>query len=76
MHIERVCHSETYYMDLGCNTRTKRERERESCINYIKRRNSVLIILDHTSKDIILTFFFFFLNVNNKKLVTSRFILR
>ena len=63
MHIERVCHSETYYMDLGCNTRTERERERErereNCINYIKRRNSVLIILDHTSKDIILTFFFF-----------------
>ena len=63
MHIERGCHSETYYMDLGCNTHAQierereREREREICINYIKRRNSVLILLDHTSKDIILTFF-------------------
>ena len=76
MHIERGCHSETYHMDLGCNTHAQRERERkrEICINYIKRRNSVLIILDHTSKDIILTFFF--LNVNNKKLTTSRFMLK
>ena len=59
MHIERGCHSEKYYMDLGCNTHAQieREREREICINYIKRRNSVLILLDHTSKDIILTFF-------------------
>ena len=37
-------------------TKRERERERENCINYIKRRNSVLIILDHNSKDISLTF--------------------
>ena len=37
-------------------TERERERERESCINYIKRRIYVLIILDHNSKDISLTF--------------------
>ena len=39
MHIERGCHSETYYMDLGCNTHAQIERERER-----ERERYVLII--------------------------------
>ena len=42
--------------NFNTRARRERERERENCINYIKRRNFVLIILDHNSKDISLTF--------------------